>query len=389
MWNTSFERDPSFGSPKRFNAAKLVISVLVLFTISFCVNDEPVDGGKEGLMQFDSWPTAPRLLGESSTKIQSDETGTTEVNREHWYHTIFDLSFLRFSFLTLFGVLLTLLVRPLIGNNGHAKTNISEQSKPIMHTFFEPVGEEGCCGMTNQEHDDLLAVWKKSWEDKGWETKILTKEDAQTHPKFDEYDKTLVKFIGGSINDDYNRRCFWRWLAMVQVGGGWMSDYDTFPLELDAKLGKQLAKEEPKFKSYCYTAPCLIHASASEWDRVISSMMDILPDMEEKNAFISDMTVFDQLGRSVHNEKLWALKTLPRFRYVIQDDGSLLVDCRAYANKLAVHLCHHSVHVAVAKNSYPLSLALTRDTKEAVERRAEAAAVLMADYDKQCNMSSD
>jgi hypothetical protein len=94
--------------------------------------------------------------------------------------------------------------------------------KPIMSTFFEPV-KGGCCGMTEEGHTNLVASWRRAWEFYGWETRILTEEDARKHPRFEE----LTKKLDESDVNGYNQRCFWRWLAMAldeDEKGGWMSD---------------------------------------------------------------------------------------------------------------------------------------------------------------------
>jgi hypothetical protein len=76
---------------------------------------------------------------------------------------------------------------------------------------------------------------------------------------------------------EYNRRCFWRWMAMAMVGGGWMTDYDTFPITLDAEKGLEISKE-PGFKSYSLHVPNVIHAPPEAWDRVLQSMFKTLSD---------------------------------------------------------------------------------------------------------------
>ena len=121
---------------------------------------------------------------------------------------------------------------------------------PIMNTFWEPV-PGGCCGASEEGHNKLIAAWKSSWENRGWETRILTLDDAKKHPDFDKLEGILQQL---EVND-YNRRCFYRWLAMVTVGGGWMSDYDTFPLrKIEAEVGARLGRNG-KFTSFegkCY-----------------------------------------------------------------------------------------------------------------------------------------
>ena len=131
--------------------------------------------------------------------------------------------------------------------------------KPVMATFFETV-EGGCCGMTQEGHENLLHAWEEAWQANGWKTKVLTEKDARKHPEFEAMRDKLLK-VGVS---EYNQRCFWRWLAMAvneDENGGWMSDYDFFPLTLTGDLGLELAKR-PGFKSWAAHVPTL-YVSAS------------------------------------------------------------------------------------------------------------------------------
>jgi len=58
-------------------------------------------------------------------------------------------------------------------------TLCDKNRKPIMHTFFEPIEKENgsqiTAGSTDQGHQDLINVWKESWESIGFETKVLTR----------------------------------------------------------------------------------------------------------------------------------------------------------------------------------------------------------------------
>ena len=100
-------------------------------------------------------------------------------------------------------------------------TIISEFPRPVMHTFFESVGEDGCCGMSSQGHLNLIKAWENAWQSFGWDTKILNEDDARKHPDFELFE---LKMNRANVSR-YNQRCFWRWLAMAMLDdGGWMSD---------------------------------------------------------------------------------------------------------------------------------------------------------------------
>ena len=77
--------------------------------------------------------------------------------------------------------------------------------------------------MTEEGHTKLVSAWRSAWEMYGWETRVMTEEDARRHSRFEELNTKLEE---AEVNE-YNRRCFWRWLAMSLMedkNGGWMSD---------------------------------------------------------------------------------------------------------------------------------------------------------------------
>jgi hypothetical protein len=154
---------------------------------------------------------------------------------------------------------------------------------PQIKTFFEPV-PGGCCGASEQAHLNLLAAWEKSWQAKGWATRILTLEDAEKHPDFQKL-KQILDDLG--IITEYNKRCFYRWLAMADTGG-WMSDYDTFVLNFDAEVGARISKYGV-FTSFESHVPSLISASKHEWERLLQLMIKELESRTKEDGFTSDM----------------------------------------------------------------------------------------------------
>ncbi|KAL3777021.1 hypothetical protein ACHAWO_012563 [Cyclotella atomus] len=61
-----------------------------------------------------------------------------------------------------------------------------------MTTFFKPV-EGGCCGMTQQGHENLVASWKRAWEGHGWDAPVLKANCACRHPSFEALDQKLLE----------------------------------------------------------------------------------------------------------------------------------------------------------------------------------------------------
>jgi len=255
--------------------------------------------------------------------------------------------------------------------------------KPVMATFFETV-EGGCCGMTQEGHENLLHAWEEAWQANGWKTKILTEKDARNHPEFEAMRDKLLK-VGVS---EYNQRCFWRWLAMAvneDENGGWMSDYDFFPLTLTGDLGLELAKR-PGFKSWAAHVPTLIHADRQGWNQLASLMIDAVSEdfgLEK----ITDMFVLkllhDYLTEDEMGVTLWRNNYSYGFPYSAKygEEGPQ-IDCEL-ANKLGAHLSHYAVgELAEEKKNYPMIEGMQKG--EGVQRRAEAALIMMKDYREKC-----
>jgi len=100
-------------------------------------------------------------------------------------------------------------------NNQHLRS-LSE--RPVIHTFFHSRGKV---------EEAVLQVWKREWSNYGFETKVLTIEDAKKHPDFEKVESIMEPL---HTKMGYDALCFYRWFAMAASGGGWMSDHDTFPI---------------------------------------------------------------------------------------------------------------------------------------------------------------
>jgi hypothetical protein len=260
----------------------------------------------------------------------------------------------------------------------------TNREKPIMHTFFEPNG--ACCLMTLEGHFKLLEAWEQAWQARGWDTKVLTKEDAVKYPEFEEVNKRLDELKV----DDFNRRCFWRWMAMAMIendhgGGGWMSDYDTFPLGITAEQGLKLSKR-PGFQSFNRHVPNIIHASAVAWKKVLNAMFKI---MEEKNDFVfSDMMALKEAVKEYGYKSMmiseWTGDSVDYPYFFPRNEDDPLEICCEMANLAKVsHLSHRQTHLAYTKHHiYPRIEGLKFE--DITDRRGEAASVIMKDYRDKC-----
>lgn len=266
---------------------------------------------------------------------------------------------------------------------------IDPNGPPIMNTFYEPV-VGGCCGMSEEGHANLLRAWKDTWEQNGWQTRILTEADARKHPDFELLDEKLA----AANVTPYNRRCFWRWLAMStpEINGGWMSDYDTIPLSLHVNQGMRL-QEDPGFKSYDTHIPDLIHASRESWDHVTDLMIRSIPQGDlPAEVLVTDMHMLQFLYIFAGPTKMgithWGSNVARGFPYspAAVEGGQPEIDCDEARLHLAAHLSHHDV--IEARNvleTYPnVGFPDVPDTEEitmSVEKRGPAARRMVADME--------
>lgn len=121
------------------------------------------------------------------------------------------------------------------------KVNASDVPVPIYTFHLEGVSDE-----SPEEERALLDAWSSAWAAKGWIPRVLTLDDARRHPHYVQYHGAEVMEHG---RDRYSKLCYLRWLAMAEVGGGLMTDYDTVPLD-----GPRAEDVNPgRFATFCAT----------------------------------------------------------------------------------------------------------------------------------------
>jgi len=246
----------------------------------------------------------------------------------------------------------------------------SYYGRPVMHTFYEKV---------SVGEDDLLEVWKEEWSSLGFEARVLTLEDAKKHPYFLEMEALMTPLFGGG----YDAMCFYRWLAMAASGGGWMSDYDTFPTNFPTVEGLNLPNGG-KFTSFEDHIPCLLSGSANEWTRVSRLLMDAVHRVEIEPK--SDMHTFELIrGDENHGVDYRERTANLREGFVYQSPRT--VDCDAMAVGRAIHIAHRYTIHAFQKGLFPFQDEVN-NYDEAFQRRAEAIKVFMDDWKKQCGGSN-
>jgi len=259
--------------------------------------------------------------------------------------------------------------------SGRITSIVSDDGRPIMHTFYEKGGGG---------QDDLLEVWKDEWEAAGFEAKVLKLEDAKRHPYYEK----MEKVISPIFTEKYNQMCYYRWLAMSVAGGGWMCDYDTFPTNFPTDEVKKLPNEG-KFTSFESHVPSLMSGTAAEWTRVAELLVEAIPRVPDN--LKSDMHAFQLLKEDgTHKIDFRDAEVAMREGFPYLDAIGYFtarkVDCKTMAGGRAVHTSHRYSRQAYEKGMYPLHL--VDNVNDAFIRRGDAVKIFMKDWREQCGGSN-
>ena len=194
------------------------------------------------------------------------------------------------------------LVEGVIEGAGDARDIAGEQQRAFTPTSNENLGRERVTEAAgtgvpiyafyaprkkNLVEKDLAMIdrWKQAWSAEGFEPTVLTIQDAEQHPEFQDYAQAIDYVIAHADRrwDPELRDCYFRFLAMSAAGGGIMVDLDMTPKQ-NVTIEDSLMHN--KFALHCgFDAPdpkedwvhqlntqnglpCMAMGSAAEWLRV-------------------------------------------------------------------------------------------------------------------------
>lgn len=166
-----------------------------------------------------------------------------------------------------------------------------------VYTYYDHVDQ--IFNDTNKTHTqhDLINICQKSWIFNGWNMIILNSDTAKKHPLYSEYHNTVRGFP--SINPEgYDYHCYMRWLAMAQVGGGVMIDYDVINYSLSPSNQIIFNPYEDKLTVYQQHVPCVVFGSGEQYLNICKIFMNIHPeeylDHNQPQKHTSDMIMLSQ-----------------------------------------------------------------------------------------------
>lgn len=142
--------------------------------------------------------------------------------------------------------------------------------------------------------EELINIWKKSWSKFGWKPNVLSKENI----KVDKSHISKLENLPTVNNRGYENACYLRWLAMSQIGGGWMCDYDVVNngfTPLEAKL-----LEKNKLIIFQKHVPSLVYGDMFSYERIFNIFCDdgkkYIHYVNEKE-HTSDMVILSYLSK--------------------------------------------------------------------------------------------
>ena len=148
------------------------------------------------------------------------------------------------------------------------------------------------------------------------------------------------------VNVVYNRYCYYRCLAVAAAGGGWMSDFDVLPMNMNSQLDYF---RDGSFSIYSAIwqgggIPCLMSGSKSEWERMTFAIIDNGLAHPDKR-FWSDMLAAIDVYQNDQNTYRSYDQVADSIDKVITDGVTVSMTpalCTNFADKLAAHLSHRA-----------------------------------------------
>lgn len=241
-----------------------------------------------------------------------------------------------------------------------------DQERPplVMHTFYNRHNDILQDENEIKDHQSMLQIWTETWKNMGWDTKILTINDAKQHPQYDHYIQKLnmipLKGKSGHVQE-YNKLCYLRWLAMSanHVGGGWFSDFDALPLQpIQEDLDYELAQDSTFRVYHMGYVPMLLSGSQAEWNRMLELIIQSGLDKvkEDPNTVLwSDMYALqDVIMNRDGSCDCITERQVAEGRFVLDGSPMDLHKCKTLRKNRAIHFSHDAFRAGVIKEGYGL-----------------------------------
>jgi len=144
--------------------------------------------------------------------------------------------------------------------------------KKTVYTYYQKIDE-----LDEEYQKEILSICEESWRNKGWEFKVLSEKNVENSDSYSEFKKTILSYP--TVNNYlYEYSCYMRWLAMAEIGGGILIDYDVFNLDLDSQ-------DEEFFNHtgltiYVENCPCVVSGSKEDYLSAVRFFTSLHKDVQ-------------------------------------------------------------------------------------------------------------
>lgn len=70
------------------------------------------------------------------------------------------------------------------------RSGTARSSPCTMHTYF---ASQASSESEQAANDDLIATWRRAWESSGWKTRVISEDDAKSHPEYATLREVFMK----------------------------------------------------------------------------------------------------------------------------------------------------------------------------------------------------
>lgn len=151
-------------------------------------------------------------------------------------------------------------------------------------------------GINLENEFKLILLWIEHHRKLGYEPVVLNEYIAKKEPRFEVFNE-VIRVLPNINPPEYERACYLRWLAMAQIGGGIMMDYDCFIY--DPKPIKKVPAVAALKSPICYQqyVPSLFSGNQNQFNHIVDIMIKY--EVTEKDnvmngrAHVSDMYMIE------------------------------------------------------------------------------------------------
>lgn len=108
-----------------------------------------------------------------------------------------------------------------------------------VYTYHQPLPNSR---YGHDSENELIQLWSESWSKRGWDPVVLDERTAYNNIHFPAWSKIFQDMPRIDREIQWQLSCLYRWIALEEVGGGLMVDYDVinYSFSPEAILGLDL-----------------------------------------------------------------------------------------------------------------------------------------------------